>query len=201
MTATGRRLRLKIGDSSINDIGEGRVRVSRHLMEALDLDEGELVRILAPHPILATAMMSDAEDEGLDVLRLDATQRRRAGVVIGDIVEAERHTVPIAKLIRIVLVGNSGDHEFTGDDLRAELSAQPVMVGDTVAIAPRETRFDATVSVLGLTVVEMDGRSTACGAVFGRIVETVPPGVVQVVDETDIRVETGLTSSADTAAS
>ena len=197
MTATGRRLRLKVGDAPLSDVGEGRVRVSRHLMEALDLDEGEMLRILGPHPILATAAASERDDEGLDILRLDATQRRKAGVAIGDVVEAERHDVPVAKQVRVVVVGHGPAEDLTADDLRAELTAQPVMVGDTVAVAPRRSTFDAQVNVLGLTVAEVAGSSTECGAVLARIVETEPPGIVQVAPGTDIQVESGLSSPAE----
>ena len=195
MKATGRRLRLTIGDAPLGDVGEGRARVSRHLMEALDLDEGEMLRILGPHPILATAAPSEQEDEGLDILRLDATQRRKAGVSIGDVVEAERHDVPPARRVRVVIVGHGSSDHLTAEDLRAELTGQPVMVGDTVAAAPRRTRFDAQVNVLGLTVAEVNGSSTECGAVLARIVETDPAGIVQVADGTEILLESGLSGS------
>ena len=201
MKVTGRRLRLRIGDAPLGDVGEGRARVSRHLMEALDLDEGGMLRILGPHPILATAAPSEQDDEGLDILRLDAAQRRRAGVKIGDVVEAERHDVPTAKYLRVMIVGHGAPDDLSPEDLRSELSTQPVMVGDSVAAAPRRTRFDAQVNVLGLTVAEVQGSSTECGAVVARILETDPPGVVQVTDTTRIVVETGVTAVVDDSAS
>ena len=197
MTVTGRRLRLRIGDAPLGDVGEGRARVSRHLMEALDLDEGEMLRILGPHPILATAAASEQDDEGLDILRLDATQRRKAGVSIGDVVEAERHDVPPARRVRLVVVGHGPSDELTPEDLRAELARQPVMIGDTIAVAPKRTRFDAQVNILGLTVAEVNGTSTQCGGVLARIVETDPPGIVQVGAPTEIVVESGLSSADD----
>lgn len=197
MTATGRRLRLKIGDAPLSDVGEGRARVSRHLMEALDLDEGEMLRILGPHPILARAATSERDDDGLDIIRLDATQRRRAGLAVGDLVEAERHDVPPARRIRVMIVGHGEPEDLSLRDLRTELSTQPVMVGDTVAAAPRRSRFDAQVNILGLTVAEVKGSSTECGAMLARVLETDPPGIVQVSNETEIVVETGLTHPVD----
>ena len=197
MKDTGRRLRLRVGDAPLGDVGEGRARVSRHLMEALDLDEGEMLRILGPHPILATAAPSEHDDEGLDILRLDAAQRRRAGVAIGDVVEAERHDVPIARRLRVMILGHGAPEDLSADDLRSELSAQPVMAGDTLAAAPRRSRFDAQVNVLGLTLAEVKGSSTECGAVLARVLETDPPGIVQVADSTAIDVETGLTGAPD----
>ena len=162
-------------------------------MEALDLAEGELLRVHGAQAILVTAFPSTPDDEGLDILRLDATERRKAGVEIGDVVEAERHEIPAATQIRLVLVGHSGSYEPTAEDLRPELAAQPVMTGDTVSLGQKRNQFDAHVSVLGLTVAEVEGSSAECGFMLARVVETVPSGVVQVSDETEIQLEIGST--------
>jgi transitional endoplasmic reticulum ATPase len=197
MTADGRRLRLKVGDTALDDVGAGRARISRDLMEALDLADGELLEVHGKHPILVTVLPGAPDDEGLELIRLDATQRRKAEVQVGDIVEAERHQIPIASHVHLVLVGHSDSYEPTADDLRPHLAAQPIMSGDTVSVAPKENHFDAQVNVLGLTVAEVVGQSTECGALLARVVETVPPGVVQVTDQTEIELETGGTPAAE----
>ena len=166
-------------------------------MEALDLGEGELLRIHGAHPILVPVLPSSPEDEGLDILRLGSAERRRAGVAIGDVVEAERHEIPTATEVRLVLLGHSGSHELTSEDLRVELAAQPIMTGDTVSVAPRRKVFDAQLNVLGLTVAEFAGSSTECGALLARVVETVPPGVVVVSDETRIQLDTGASNASE----
>ena len=191
MTDEGRRLRLTVGDAKLDDVGDGRARISPHLMEALDLAEGELLRVYGRNTILVTAYPSAPDDEGLDLLRLDATERRKAGVSIGDVVEAERHEAPAATRIRLVIVGQPGSTELTAEDLRPQLAAQPVMEGDTISVAPNRSHFDAQVNVLGLTVAEVVGSSTSCGSLLARVVETVPAGVVQVSDATEIELESG----------
>lgn len=190
MTNDGRVLRLTVGDATLGDVGEGRARMSRHLMEALDLSEGEQLRVRGTSSILVRVLASAPDDEGLDILRLGAAERRRAGIEIGDVVEAERHDVPAARRVRVVLVGHGGEQELTAEDLRPELASQPIMAGDSVSVAPRRSRFDAQVNVLGITIAEVDGSSTECGAVMARVVETEPPGVVRIADDTSIEVET-----------
>ena len=194
MTDGGRRLRLTVGDATLEDVGEARARISQHLMDALDLEEGELLRVHGARSVLVAVHPSRPADEGLDLIRLDSTQRRKAGVEIGAIIEAERHEVPQASRVRLVMVGRSGDYAPTADDLRPQLAAQPVMEGDTVTVAPKHNEFDAQVNVLGLTVAEVVGSSTECGVMLARVVETVPPGVVQVTDDTQIDLETGGTT-------
>lgn len=196
MTDGGRKLRLKVGDATLDDVGEARARISRHLMNALDLHEGEPLLVYGAHPILVSVATSAPADEGLDVIRLDATQRRKAGVKIGEIVEAERHEIPRATRVRLILVGQPGDYAPVPDDLRPDLTAQPVLVGDTIAMSPRRSRFAAQVNVLGLTLAEVVGSSTDCGAMIARVVETDPPGVVKVTDETIIDLESGAETGA-----
>jgi hypothetical protein len=190
-TSDGRRLRLTVGDTSLEDVGEGRARISRHLMDALDLDDGEMLRVHGgATPILVPVAASAPADEGLDIIRLGASERRKAGVEIGDVVEAERHEIPAATRVRVVLVGHS-TKELTADDLRPKLAAQPIVAGDALSVAPSESSFDAQVSVLGLTVAEVVGSSTECGALLARIVGTEPTGVVRVTDATEIDMQSG----------
>jgi transitional endoplasmic reticulum ATPase len=166
-------------------------------MEALDLDEGELLRVHGAHPILVSVLESSPDDEGLDILRLDATERRKAGVEIGEVVEAERHDTPVATRVRLVIVGQTGRNEITGEDLRPQLAAQAITAGDTISVAPNRNEFEAEVNVLGLTVAEVVGSSTGCGSLLARVVETAPTGVVQVTDETEIELQSGTSALSE----
>ena len=194
-TSDGRRLRLTVGDTSLEDVGEGRARISRHFMEALDLEDGEMLRVHGTTPILVPVAASAPADAGLDIIRLGASERRKAGVEIGDVIEAERHEIPAATRVRVVLVGHF-TKELTADDLRPKLAAQPLVAGDAVSVANNETTFDAKLSVLGLDVAEFAGGSTECGALLARVVQTEPSGVVRITDETEIAVESGGDASA-----
>src|SRR5215216_2225186 len=111
METSGRTLRLTVADAALGDVTTGRARLSRHLFEALDLEAGDLIRIQRPDPgaraILATVV--PAEDEGLDLVRIDGAQRRRAGVRVGDVVEVERHQLPAASFVRVMTVGTLSD--------------------------------------------------------------------------------------------
>lgn len=193
----GRRIRLKVADATLRDVGEGRARVSRALLRALDLEEGDLLRLHGAHPVLASVAAGDPDDEGLDLVRLDAALRRRAGVAVGDVVEAEAHEIPVARRVRVLVVGESGADGIHADDLRPALAGQPLMVGDTVSIAPRRSEFDVHVNVLGLTVAEVFGSSTECGARLARVQHTDPAGIVRIGDATAIEIVDGTTPDVD----
>jgi hypothetical protein len=178
--------RLRVGDAELADIGEGRARISRQAFNALRLKQGSLVRIMGKHPILAAAHTAGAEDDELDLVRLDGTQRHRLQVQIGDTVEVRRYDARDAKRIRCVTLGSSRALEVSPYDVRSALANQTITVGDTISVSPARRDFQAQVSLLGLNVVEVVGSSTGAHAALIRVVETVPPGPVRVSEETEI---------------
>jgi transitional endoplasmic reticulum ATPase len=179
-------VRLRVGDARLEDVAEGRARLGRKAFAALPLKQGDVVRIAGESSILATALPAAPEDDGLDLVRLDGTQRRRLGVKVGDTVEVRHYDVKPASRIRIVTVGDGGRLELSPDDIRGVLVKQPLMAGDTIAATPRQREFYARVSVLGLNLAEVEGASSECGSVILRVVSTTPSGIVRVTENTEI---------------
>jgi transitional endoplasmic reticulum ATPase len=79
--------RLQVANARPDDSGRGLARLSRATMNALGLVEGDVVEIVGKRATPARAVLPYAEDECLDILRLDGLQRAIAGVVSGDFVE------------------------------------------------------------------------------------------------------------------
>ena len=179
-------VRLRVGDARLEDVAEGRARLSRELFPALGLKRGDRIRVTGEHSILATALPGDPEDDGLELIRLDGTQRRKAGVPIGGTVEVQRHDVRPASKVQLVAVGDSDRFELSPDDLRRALAETPIITGDTVGVTPRRREFYAQVNLLGLNLAEIEGASSECGSVLFHVVSTTPAGVVQVTEHTEI---------------
>ena len=186
MKERAEKVRLRVGDARLEDVAEGRARLSRELFSALGLRRGDRLRVTGAHTILATALPADPEDDGLELIRLDGTQRRRAGVAVGGTVEVQRYDVRPASKIQLLPVGDSDRLELSPDDMRRALAEAPIIAGDTVGVAPRKREFHARVNVLGLNLAEIEGASSECGSVLFHVVSTTPAGVVQVDEHTEI---------------
>ena len=182
----GRRMR--VADAKLEDVAEGRARLSSESFSALRLKRGDRVQISGAARILAAALPAGPEDDGLDLVRLDGTQRRKIGVRVGETVEVKRFDPKSAERVRLIAVGNNRALEMSPHEIRATLAEQSVVVGDTFSVAPERRDFQAEVSVLGLRLVEFTGSSAGPNAVLVRVVETSPPGVVRVTDETEIEI-------------
>jgi transitional endoplasmic reticulum ATPase len=186
MSGRTEKVRLRVGDARLEDVAEGRARLSRELLPALGLKRGDRVRVTGAHSILATALPADPEDDGMALVRLDGTQRRKAGVSIGGTVEVQRHDVRPASKVQLVAVGDSDRIELSTEDLRRALAEAPIITGDTVGVTPRRREFYAQLNVLGLNLAEIEGASSECGSVLFHVVATTPAGVVQVTEHTEI---------------
>jgi hypothetical protein len=183
------RAHVHVATSGLEDMGEPRARLSRTVLERLRLVEGAHVRVLAgSQSVLLQAYAGGAEDDGLEVVRLDGTQRRKLGVDVGDSVIVERYEGRRADRVCLVAVGTIADDDLPLREIRDALAERPVVVGDTVKVTPTRRTFDAEVNLLGLTVAGVTGSVNDADGVMLRVSETTPPGVVTVDDETQIDV-------------
>ena len=182
----GKRIRLQVADARLEDVAEGVARIGRAAFEGLDTRPGDFVRISGDRSILAVVHPVPAEDEGLEIVRLDGLQRRKLGVEVGGFVELVRYDVRPAERIRLVAIGDGEAFVTSTDDLRSILGNRSLIAGDTIEVTPRRKEFQAQVNVLGLNLAEVVGASSDCGSVLLRVASTTPNGVVCVGDGTKI---------------
>src|SRR5690606_4735387 len=80
-------MRLQVAGAKAQDVGKGTARLGRGAFEALGIREGDVIEIEGKRSTAAVALPPYAEDEGLEIIRLDGLQRANAAVSIGDTVE------------------------------------------------------------------------------------------------------------------
>jgi transitional endoplasmic reticulum ATPase len=191
-------VRVKVAASGLEDVGEPRARLSRTLLDALGLKTGQPVRIsTGERHVLLHAYPAGAEDDGLNIVRLDGTQLRKLGVDLGASVEVQRYDGRSAQRIELVAVGDLPDVELPIAEIRQALAERPVVVGDTVKVTPTRKTFDVEVNVLGLNVAGVTGAVNDAEGVMLRVANTVPDGVVTVGDATQIEIRHAETVAPD----
>ena len=179
-------IRLRVGDASLEDVAEERARISREAFDALGLEPEDIVRIIGQHSVLARAHLAGVEDDGLGLVRLDGGQRRTLRVSLGELVTVLPYAVAAARRLRVAVLGSARSVELSSYDLRSALRNRPITTGESLMIAPARRDFQANVSVLGLSLVDVVGSSSGAHAVLIRVIETDPPGVVRLADDTEI---------------
>ncbi|HWJ58736.1 MAG TPA: AAA family ATPase, partial [Sphingomicrobium sp.] len=82
--------KVKVASLTKSESGGGFARLSDALMDALNLNEGDVIEIIGKRSTAARVLRPYAEDENLDIIRLDGLQRANAGIGSGDMVEVKK---------------------------------------------------------------------------------------------------------------
>ena len=182
--------RLQVAGAKPQDVGTGTARISRKTFQALNLREGQVIEIAGKRNTAAIVLPPYPEDEGLDVIRLDGLQRGNAGVSIGDYVDAKAAEVKPAKRIQLAPAQKNLRLVGSGEMLRRTLFQRPLVSGDVIStsIYQRATQGVGNQGNIPEDLFRMFFEQPAFGLqeIRLRVISTVPRGVVQVAQDTEI---------------
>jgi transitional endoplasmic reticulum ATPase len=182
-------LRLKVAEAPQQDAGKGFVRIGRRQIRALGLEREDVVEIRGKRMTAAVAVPAAAEDEGLDLLRVDGLTRRNAGVGIGETVEVRKAEWEEARKV-VLSPAKAGLHiQGSGDALRPTLLYRPLVPGDLISTGVfKEPKSPFPRDFFSEDFFRGFFGSPAYGLMEIRlvVVSTLPRGIVRVSEETEI---------------
>jgi len=175
--------KLQVANARPEDSGRGLARLSRATMNALGLNEGDVVEIVGKRATPARAVLPYSEDEGLEILRLDGLQRANAGVGSGDFVEVHRSSSqPAQRVVFAPAQANLRLHG-SGEALKRSFGMRPLTAGDIVATAGQQRiGGDMPPSVRAM----LNAPAYALQEVRLVVVSTVPRGVVHIDADSEV---------------
>jgi transitional endoplasmic reticulum ATPase len=177
-----------VGDARLRDVGEPIARLSNTAMARLALRQGDRIQISGRSDLVVQTLPSGPEDDGLDLIRLDAGQRRRIGIGLGDTVDVRRYLTRVAQRIRLIAIGDIQRSGVSPAAIRDALDGSQLMVGDSLAVTPEGRVFEARLSLLGIQLASVAGSSSDARALMLRVHTTEPDGVVEVGPSTEIEI-------------
>ncbi|MBX6365879.1 MAG: CDC48 family AAA ATPase [Gemmatimonadetes bacterium] len=182
--------RLQVAGAKPQDVGTGTARIGRRQLQRLGVEEGGIIELVGKRSSAAIALPPYAEDEGLDVIRLDGLQRTNVGVSIGDYLEVKRADVKPARRIQLAPAQKNVRLLGSGELLRRTLFQRPFVAGDVISTSIYQ-RGSGTGGQPGAFPEDLF-RTFFEQPAFGlqeirlRVVSTLPRGVVQVAQDTEI---------------
>ena len=176
--------RIQVANARPEDSGRGLAHLPRRLMAALGVGEGDVIEIVGKKATPARAVFPYAEDEGIDVLRLDGLQRANAGVGSGDFVEIRRADSKPASRIVFGPAQQNLRLQGSANALKRTFYGRPVCQGDVVATAgqqkvlsdglPANIRNLLTAPAYALQEIRL------------AVVSATPKGIVHIDENTEI---------------
>ena len=182
-------MKLQVAGAKPQDVGTGTARLSRKSMQNLNVREGDVIEISGKRPTAALALPPYAEDEGLDVIRLDGLQRGNAGVSIGDHVTVKAAETRPARRIQLAPAQKNLRLVGSGEMLRRTLFQRPLVAGDIISTSIyQRNQMQQPGSGVPDDLFRMFFEQPAFGLqeIRLRVISTTPRGVVQIAQETEI---------------
>jgi len=163
---------LKVNEAPQEDIGRNRARIGAKVRMDLEVDVGDVVKIIGEKETVAKVFRLSSQDEGKEMIRIDGLVRKNAKVSIGDKVKVKRITTQEAKKLVIAPVIEEGNRLKFGEGIESyvkkRLLKRPVLAGDAIVVPG--------IALMG-------------GSVPFMVISTNPVNAVMITKSTDVVVK------------
>jgi transitional endoplasmic reticulum ATPase len=177
----GQPARLQVANSRPEDSGRGLAHLPRALMARLGLAEGDVIEIIGKRATPALAVLPYAEDEGLEILRIDGLQRANAGASSGDFVEVRKAVSKPATRVVFAPAQQNLRLQGSGEALKRVFFQRPLAQGDVVATAGQQ-RADIPPQVAQF----LRAPAYALQEIRLTVVAASPKGIVHIDENTEV---------------
>ena len=175
-------VRLQVAAARQEESGHGIARMPKAAMAKLGITEGDVVQITGKRLTAARAVLAYAEDEGLDVIRLDGLQRANADVGSGDHVEVSKAESRPATRVVFAPAQREMRLQGPGEALKRNFFSRPLVSGDVVATTGQQQVRDMPPQVARM----FNAPAFALTQIRLTVVSTVPKGIVHIDETTEV---------------
>jgi transitional endoplasmic reticulum ATPase len=182
------RVELQVAGAAVQDAGKGVARLSAEALDRLRLRGGEVVEIGGKRATAAIALPPFPEDAGLTIIRLDGLERLNAGVGIRDTVTVARADARPARRVVLAPAQDNVRLSGPGEGLRRTLFQRALLSGMVVStsVYRRLPGMDAGSFPSDIFSAFFQQRAYGLQEIRLVVVSTLPDGIVQVTEETEI---------------
>ncbi|HSI19538.1 MAG TPA: CDC48 family AAA ATPase [Sphingomonas sp.] len=174
--------KLQVANARPEDSGRGLAHIPRAMMAALGLTEGDVIEIVGKETTVARAVAPYAEDEGLEIIRIDGLQRANAGAGSGDFVEIRKAESKPATRVVFAPAQQNLRLQGSSNALKRTFFGRPLTQGDIVATAGHQRVQDMPPGVRQF----MNAPAYALQEIRLAVISTTPRGVVHIDENTEI---------------
>ncbi len=180
--ADSRSVKLQVAAARQEESGQGIARLPKSAMSSLGVMEGDVIEIEGKRVTAARAVLAYAEDEALDVVRLDGLQRANAEVGSGDHVVVRKSESRPAQ--RVVFAPSQKEMRLQGpgEALKRNFFGRPLVAGDLVATTGQQQVRDMPPQVQRM----FNTPAFALTQIRLTVVSTSPKGVVHIDENTEV---------------
>jgi len=179
-------IRLQVAAARQEESGQGIARMPKSAFAALGIAEGDVVEITGKRATAAIAFPAYAEDQSLDVVRLDGLQRGNAQTGSGEnVVIRKAESRPAT---RVVFAPAQREMRLQGPPhaLKRNFFRKPLVAGDLVATTGQQPVTDMPPGVQRF----FNSPAYALTQIRLQVIATTPKGIVHIDEDTEVELRT-----------
>ena len=179
---------VQVANARSEDVGKGVARVSRKLMQALGMQQGDPIEIVGKRHTAAIAVPPYPEDEDLEIIRLDGLQRANAGVTAGERIEVRPAQVRTATRVTLAPAQKNLRLSGSGQALQRTFAGRPLVAGDVISTSVYQRGVAGGQERFPTDVFDrlFEQQAYALQEIRLLVVHTSPSGIVRIGPETEI---------------
>jgi len=174
--------KLQVANARPEDSGRGLAHLPRALMAAMGIAEGDVIEIVGKRATPARAVYPYAEDEGLEIIRLDGLQRANAGAGSGEFIEVRRAESKPATRVVFAPAQQNLRLQGSSNALKRTFVGRPLCQGDIVATAGQQRVENIPPNVQQF----LRAPAYALQEIRLAVVSASPKGIVHIDENTEI---------------
>ncbi|HEY0960605.1 MAG TPA: CDC48 family AAA ATPase [Novosphingobium sp.] len=177
-----RTAKLQVAAARQEESGQGIARLPKSAMSALGVLEGDVLEITGKRTTVARAVLAYAEDDDIDVIRLDGLQRANAEVGSGDHVIIRKAESRPAQ--RVVFAPAQREMRLQGpaQALKRNFFGRPFLAGDIVATSGQQQVRDLPPQIARM----FNAPAYALTQIRLTVISTSPKGIVHIDENTEV---------------
>ncbi|GFZ97419.1 ATPase AAA [Blastomonas marina] len=179
-------VKLQVANAKQEESGSGMARIARSAMSALGVTEGDVIEIEGKDTTVARVLAPYADDEGLEVIRLDGLQRSNAEARAGDHVTIRKVESRPAKRVIFAPAQREMKLQGPGEALKRNFFGRPLLTGDLVATRGRQPVQNMPPELARM----VNAPAFALTEIRLSVVSTAPRGVVHIDETTEVELRT-----------
>ncbi|MBO9519640.1 MAG: CDC48 family AAA ATPase [Porphyrobacter sp.] len=186
-------VRLQVAAARQEESGTGVARMPRSAFKTLGITEGDVVELEGKRVTAAIALPAYAEDESLDVVRLDGLQRANAQTSSGEHIKIR--SVESRPATRVVFAPAQREMRLQGptEALKRVFFRRPLVAGDLVATTGQQPVQDVPAAVRRM----YNAPAYALTQIRLQVVSTVPKGIVHIDESTEVELRSEFEEPSD----
>ncbi len=175
-------VKLQVAAARQEESGNGFARLPRSAFSALGVTEGDVIEIEGKRTTAARVQAAYAEDEGLEVIRLDGLQRGNAEAGSGDHVQVRKGESKPATRVIFAPAQREMRLQGPGQALKRNFFGRALVAGDVVATTGQQQVRDMPPEVARM----FNAPAFALTQIRLTVVSTVPKGIVHIDENTEV---------------